>query len=104
VVAQSSRFPPLPAWTNLKKITSWNTIKYGGSGVASEFDKSSLAVCDNLLKKNRCYVMKVVILLICVYVKTMTRTNYGCYCKYSLVIFATVASFLTYTQGNRMVF
>jgi hypothetical protein len=48
--------------------------------------------------------MKVVILLICVYVKTMTRTNYGCYCKYSLVIFATVASFLTYTQGHVLEF
>ncbi|XP_063919395.1 neogenin isoform X2 [Zophobas morio] len=34
----------------------------------------------------------------------MTGTIYACYCKYSLVIFATVASFLTYTQGHFLEF
>ncbi|XP_044265919.1 neogenin isoform X2 [Tribolium madens] len=48
--------------------------------------------------------MKVVVLLLRVNIKTMTLINYVCYCKYSLVIFATVASILTYTQGHVLEF
>ncbi|XP_015837098.1 neogenin isoform X4 [Tribolium castaneum] len=48
--------------------------------------------------------MKVVVLLLCAGIKTMTLINYACYCKYSLVIFATVASILTYTQGHVLEF